>query len=106
MLTEKQFQNYADVLLWGLEKAKTKKYKKNDIILIRADLGAIRLAEILHQKLLQKGMNPIVRFSSTPLMERDFFELANTSLNLSKSSSRCAAVTVRRNRAAPRGTVG
>ena len=36
MLTEKQLDRYADVLLWGLKTARTGKYKKNDTF--RSDL--------------------------------------------------------------------
>ncbi len=77
MLTEKQLLNYADVLLWGLETARSGKYKKGDIILIRFNLPAIRLAEILNEKLLKMGMNPVLRMSATPVMERSFFDNAN-----------------------------
>ena len=77
MLTDKHLKKYADVLLWGLKKARTKKYKKNDIIMIRYDLAAIKLAEILQAKLLYMGMNPILRFTSTSKMELNFYQLAN-----------------------------
>ena len=73
MLTEKQLERYADVLLWGLQTARTGKFKKNDIILIRYHLPAIRLAEILFDKLMDMGMNPIQRMDSTPAMEISFF---------------------------------
>ena len=77
MLTEKQLDRYADVLLWGLKTARTGKPKKAEFILIRFGLPALRLAEILHAKLLDKGMNPLMRLDLTPTMERHFFELAN-----------------------------
>ena len=77
MLTDKQLDKYADVLLWGLKKARTKKYKNNDIIMIRFDLPAIKLAEILQAKLLHMGMNPILRFNTTPKMELDFYGISN-----------------------------
>lgn len=77
MLAEKHLNKYADVLLWGLKKARTRKYKKNDIIMIRYDLAALKLTEILQAKLLRMGMNPILRFNTTSKMELDFYELAN-----------------------------
>jgi len=79
MLTEIQLHNYADVLLWGLNTARTQRYKKNDLILIRYDLAALRFAEILHEKLLTKGFNPVQRLNTTPEMEKNFFNLATPS---------------------------
>lgn len=78
MLTEKQLLNYADVLLWGLKTARSGKYKKDDIVLIRYNLPAIRLAEILNEKLLKMGINPVLRISATPVMERNFFDITNS----------------------------
>jgi len=65
------------VLLWGLRTARTKKYTKDDNILIRYDLAAIKLAEILQARILALGMNPILRIGSSPVMDRNFFERAN-----------------------------
>ena len=77
MLNEKQLERYAQVLLWGLDKARKKKFKPNDIILIRYHLGAYRLAEILEAKILQKGLIPVQRISPTVTMEKNFFEISN-----------------------------
>ncbi|MBW1679393.1 MAG: aminopeptidase [Deltaproteobacteria bacterium] len=77
MLTATQLNKYAEVLLWGLKTARTKKYKKNDIVMVHYDLAAIKLAEILLDRLLYLGMNPVLRLSSTSIMERIFFEKAN-----------------------------
>jgi len=76
-LTEKQLQKYADVLIWGLKKARKKKYKKGDIVEVRFDLGALRLAEILQVKLLRIGLNPYIRMSGTETMVRNFYINAN-----------------------------
>lgn len=73
MFTEKQLDRYADVLIWGLTKARRGKYKKGDIISVRFNLSALRLAEILQGKLLDMGMHPVVRMLSTPTMEGNFF---------------------------------
>lgn len=78
MLTEKQLNRYAEVLLWGLETARTGKFKKNDIVLIRYNMPALRLAEILYAKLLDWGMNPVQRLGLNSTMERNLFKLANT----------------------------
>jgi len=77
MFTEKQLDRYADVLIWGLTKARSRKYKKGDIISVRFNLSALRLAEILQEKLLDMGMNPVVRMLSTPAMECNFFGKGN-----------------------------
>jgi len=77
MLTEKQIQRYADVLLWGLATARTGKIKKGDIILIRYDLPGIKLAEVLYAKLLEMGVYPLHRMLQTPTMETHFYKLSN-----------------------------
>ena len=77
MLTETQLKRYADVLIWGLRTARSKPFKKGDIVLVRFNIDAIRLAEILEARLLEMGMNPIRRMSPTPEMEKNFFRLAN-----------------------------
>ncbi len=77
MLTEKQLDRYSDVLVWGLKTARRSRLKKSESFLIRFGLPALRLAEILHLKLLDMGMNPILRMELTPTMERNFFESAN-----------------------------
>lgn len=78
MLTEKQIDRYADVLLWGLKTARTGRFKKHDIVCIRYNLAAIGLAEILYARLLAMGMNPVPRMSLTSTMERTFFKLSDT----------------------------
>lgn len=76
-LTDQQLEQYADVLMWGLQTARSQEYKKNDIILIRYDLPARRFAEILYKKLLTLGMNPVQRMNGSPEMEFQFYELSN-----------------------------
>ena len=77
MLTDKHLDRYADVLLWGLKKARLKKYRNADIVTVRFDLAALKLAEILQAKLLRMGMNPLVRFNGTPAMDLNFFGIAD-----------------------------
>jgi len=77
MLTKKQLEKYADVLLWGLKAARSGKFKRGDVVLIQFDLPAVHLAEFLQAKLLDMGMNPVVRSSLTPVMEHNFYERAN-----------------------------
>jgi len=77
MFTEMQLDRYADVLLWGLKTSRSGRFKKNDIVLIRYNTLANRLAEIVYVKLLDRGMNPVLRMNLTATMEQSFFKLAN-----------------------------
>ena len=47
------------------------------MVLVRYQLGAIKLAEILHAKLLDMGMNPVMRMGLTSGMEQQFYEKAD-----------------------------
>jgi aminopeptidase len=78
MFTPKQIEKYADVLIWGLKTARKKNYKKNDVVLIRCDLPAIQMAEVLQTKILELGFHPVIRMGVTPGMERNFFEKGNS----------------------------
>jgi len=76
-LTKIQLYRYADVLLWGIKTARKERYKKGDTILIRFDLAGMQLAEILQGKMLEMGMNPIMRLGMTVKMDQNFFELSD-----------------------------
>ncbi|MCD6562075.1 MAG: aminopeptidase [Deltaproteobacteria bacterium] len=77
MLTKQKMDRYADVLLWGLKTARKNKFRKNEVVLVRFDLLAIRLAEIIQAKLLDMGLNPVLRQGLTPVMEHNFYDKAN-----------------------------
>lgn len=77
MLTEKQLDRYADVLIWGLKTARKGAVRKNDCVLVRYDLPAIRLAELVYARLLRAGFHPVVRTGLTPAMESSFYGLSN-----------------------------
>ena len=78
MLTKKQMDKYSDVLLWALKTARKGKFKKNEVVLIRFDLAAIKMCEILQGKLLDMGMNPVLRLGLTHEMEHNFYAKANS----------------------------
>jgi aminopeptidase len=78
MLNEIHLNRYADVIVWGLKTAKKGRIKKNDIILIRFELPALRLVEILHEKLIQMGVHPVHRLIQTPEMEKKTYQLSNS----------------------------
>ena len=73
MFTQKQLERYADVLWWGLTTAKKNPFKKNDIVLLRYNSAAVRLAEVLYAGLLSRGMHPVQRVSPSAAMEKDFY---------------------------------
>lgn len=77
MLNETMARDYAEVLMWGLCTARSKPFAKNDVILVRFDQDALAVAEALQKEILTRGMHPVLRFSSTPNMELNFYEKAN-----------------------------
>ena len=74
MLTKKQMNMYADVLLWGLKKARTETFKEGDVVMVQFDFPAVELAEFLHGKLLDMGVHVVMRSGKTTIMEHDFYE--------------------------------
>lgn len=74
MLTQKNLEKYADVLLWALATAKQTSLKKGDIVLIQYDLPALKLTEILYGRLLDMGVHPVQRLVATHGMEKTFYE--------------------------------
>lgn len=76
MLSEEQTEKYADVLLWALNTARKERYRKNDIIMIRYDYAALKTAEVLQARILDRGMNPVLRGGLSPTMERNFYKRA------------------------------
>lgn len=79
MLTETQLDKYADVLLWALKKSRKSSFRRGDIVLLRSDVGATKLAERVLGKLLDRGMHTVMRIGLTADMERTFFHKANSS---------------------------
>jgi aminopeptidase len=77
MLPQKQLERYADILLWGLKTARKGGIKKNDCVLVRYDLPAVRLAELIYARLLEAGLHPIQRAGLSPAMESSFYDLSN-----------------------------
>jgi len=76
-LTREQIDRYADALLWGLGKARTGRFCRGDIVLIRYDSPGAPLVEVLYDKLLDRGMHVIPRAGLSAQMERSFFDKAN-----------------------------
>jgi aminopeptidase len=77
MLTDDQLNKYADVLFWGLKTARKDPFKKKDIILIQYEPPALKLAEIVYAKTIDRGMNPVQRMGLTFGMEHHFLKQSN-----------------------------
>lgn len=77
MLTDVEFDRYADVLIWALKTARKKPFRKQDTILVQYDPAAVKLAEILYLRILDMGMNPIQRMGLTVTMEHGFYQRAD-----------------------------
>lgn len=75
--SEKTIEKYCDVLLWALRTARKGPCGKSEIIMIRYELPALRLAEALQASVLDAGMNPVLRVGLTPRMEKQFYVKAN-----------------------------
>jgi aminopeptidase len=78
VLTELQLQRYADILFWALKTARKRKFTKNDIVFIQYHLPALRLAEILHARIIRLGMHPVQRLMPTTAMEKNFYQHSNS----------------------------
>lgn len=77
MFTDTQLDKYARVLIWGMRKARTKQFSKGDVVLLRTDKSALPLADKVFQKLLELGLNPVVRINLPEDMEKTFFTHAS-----------------------------
>jgi aminopeptidase len=77
MLTDAELNRYADVLIWALKTARKAPFKKQDTILVQYDPAAIRLAEILYDRILDMEINPVQRMVHTVAMELNFYKKAN-----------------------------
>ena len=77
MLSNTQMERYAEVLLWGLSVARRQRFRPRNVILIRFDPPAIRLAEVLHRRILERQMHPVIRMNPTAAMECSLFQTAD-----------------------------
>ena len=77
MMTDAELNRYADVLIWALKTARKNPFKKQDTILLQYDPAALRLAEILYDKILDMEINPVQRMGHTVTMEQCFYRKAD-----------------------------
>ncbi len=79
MLDQQLLHNYADVMLWGMYTARNWDFSSGDIVLLRYDLAALDLTEILYEKIIKSGLHAVVRANVTPAMEKSFLRQAQNS---------------------------
>lgn len=77
IFSKTQLEKYADTLVWGLTTARTKPFKKYDVVLLRCDLEARELGELVHRKLVQRRFNVTVSFLPSPVIEKDFYQFSD-----------------------------
>ncbi|MDY0132137.1 MAG: aminopeptidase [Desulforegulaceae bacterium] len=77
IFSEAELENYADIMIWGLKRAKKKALEKNSFVQIKYDHEAAALAEKIYQKLLLQGFNPDLNLLKNPDLEKYFFKNAN-----------------------------
>ena len=78
ILTQKQLDNYADVMVWAMEYARRGgKFKKYDNVLVRAEIGALPLVEAVYERLLDKKYNATVRFMAPGNLQRALYTKAD-----------------------------
>lgn len=77
MLSQEQLEKYATILIWGMQTARESDFSRGDIVLIRYDQPARRLCEILFEKIIRLGFNPVLRANSFPAIEHSFFSHAD-----------------------------
>ncbi|MGM0418240.1 MAG: aminopeptidase [Thermodesulfobacteriota bacterium] len=75
---ESELENYADVMIWGIKKARKNELLKNSFIEIKYDYDAVYLAEKIYEKLILLGYNPLLKSLKTPIAEKAFFEKGDT----------------------------
>ena len=76
MLSDKQLERYAEVMLWALKKARKQKFRVNDIVLLRYDPPALPLAEKIFSSLMGMGVHPVLRAMPSANIEKSFYRLA------------------------------
>jgi aminopeptidase len=75
--TKRQLENYADTLLWGLSAERKRPLRRGDVVIVRVNLDAMPLAEVVHRKLIARGLNVVFRHLPNPCIEKDFYLLSD-----------------------------
>lgn len=78
IFTHTQLDKYADVMVWAMVNARRGgKFKKYDVILVRAEIGALPLAQAVYERLLAKHYHPVLRFIAPGGFQRALYTLAD-----------------------------
>ena len=73
MFTPQELDRYAQVMIWGMKKARRDPFVQSDIVLIRTDKSSVPLANLVYEKLIHMDLNPVIRINLPELMEKTFF---------------------------------
>lgn len=77
IFSKKQLENYADTLIWGLTAERKRPLKRGDVIIVRVQFDAMPLAEVVHRRLIERGLNVVFRYLPNPVIEKDFYQLSD-----------------------------
>ena len=77
MFTEKQLENYAKALIWGVTKMKKGGFGELDVVKMNGHVDTLPLMEVLHRELLKQGQHPHMRLLPTETMDIDYFTYAS-----------------------------
>lgn len=65
LLTKTQLEKYARVMIWALYAARRNgKFKPYDVVLLRSDVGAQPLALEIYKQLVDRRLQPVLRFNA------------------------------------------
>jgi aminopeptidase len=64
-------ENYAEVLLWALERTRAMPLEHGDVVLIRYDIPGLALAEAVYSRLTDAHLMPVAAAMPTPYMEME-----------------------------------
>ncbi|WP_028575530.1 aminopeptidase [Desulfonatronovibrio hydrogenovorans] len=76
MFTTEELDRYAQVMIWGMKKARKNPFVKDNIVLIRTDKACLPLADEIYRQLLIMELNPVVRINLPEDLEKTFFTSA------------------------------
>ncbi|MBO7190574.1 MAG: aminopeptidase [Elusimicrobiaceae bacterium] len=78
LLTKTQLEKYAQVMLWALQTARRNgKVKPYDVVLLRTDVAAMPLAQEIYKELLDKRLQPVLRFMMPEEFAKNFYTAAD-----------------------------
>jgi len=73
LFSTQELDRYAQVMIWGMKKARKDPFVHSDIVLIRTDKSCVPLANLVYEKLIRMDLNPVIRINLPELMEKTFF---------------------------------